>query len=478
MKYLDRALYEYSRTDFYPFHMPGHKRNFLPESMKDPYQIDITEITDFDNLHHAEGILKENQDLAAQIYGTDFTYFLVNGSTAGILAAVSACTSRNGKLLMARNCHKAVYHGAYLRGLETVYIYPSYDPVCGLNGRISPEDVEKALERDRSIQAVLITSPTYEGVVSDIESIAHIVHRYEIPLIVDEAHGAHFIFHNAFPVSALDQGADIVIHSLHKTLPAPTQTAVLHTKGNRISVEQLEHFLGIYQTSSPSYILMGGISACLRFLKENGEEAFREFAGRIQECRGRLRQMKVLRLIEEELNGEFSAYTFDCSKFVISTAGSCISGPKLHEILRNRYHLEMEMEAEHYVIALTSVLDTQEGLDRLASALLDIDEELWGEQHHDVKVNFQDSSEVFHAEQVYPIFKGIEGRKKKVLLEQSEGQVSGEYAYLYPPGIPLLTPGERIHKGFIEKALKWKEQGIYLQGLRDYQQEFIWVLEK
>ncbi len=181
MKYLDEALYEYSRTDFYPFHMPGHKRNFLPDTMKNFYDIDITEITDFDNLHHAEGILKENQQLAASLYGADFTYFLINGSTAGILAAVSACTKRNGKLLMARNCHKAVYHAAYLRGLKTMYLYPSYEPTCGLNGRILPADVEKALEKDRDIQAVLITSPTYEGIVSDVKSIAEIVHKYNIP---------------------------------------------------------------------------------------------------------------------------------------------------------------------------------------------------------------------------------------------------------------------------------------------------------
>lgn len=189
MNYLDKSLYEYSRTDFYPFHMPGHKRQVQNESLRNPYAVDITEITDFDNLHHAEGIIKENQDLAAELYHAEKSWFLINGSTAGILAAVSACTSRNGKLLMARNCHKAVYHAAYLRGLETVYLYPSYEPFCGLNGGISPADVEKALEENPDTEAVMITSPTYDGVVSDIEKIAEIVHRHGIPLLVDEAHG-------------------------------------------------------------------------------------------------------------------------------------------------------------------------------------------------------------------------------------------------------------------------------------------------
>ena len=474
MKYLDEALYEYSRTEFYPFHMPGHKRNFLPETMNNLYNIDITEITEFDNLHHAEGILKENQQLAAELYGADFTYFLINGSTAGILAAVSACTKRNGKLLMARNCHKAVYHGAYLRGLETVYLYPSYEPTCGLNGRISPIDVEKALRKNKDIQAVLITSPTYEGVVSDVRSIAEIVHKYHIPLIVDEAHGAHFSFHSAFPVSALDLGADVVIHSLHKTLPSPTQTALLHIKGNYVDISKIETFLGIYQTSSPSYVLMSGISTCLRFLKEKGAEAFEEYTHRLKECRQCLDRMQSLRLLEKEFGNTPSF--LDISKLVISTAGSEISGPKLHNILREKYHLEMEMEGENYVIALTSVLDSQEGFDRLTQGLLEIDTELC--RYFEPEFCFEDSDKVFHAEQICSISVGMESRKRQVLLEESEGLISGEYAYLYPPGIPLLTPGERIDRAFIEQTLQWKKQGLYLQGLEDYTQEFIWVLDR
>ena len=158
------------------------------------------------------------------------------------------------------------FESEHLLGLETVYLYPSYEPFCGLNGGISPENVEKSLQENQDIEAVVITSPSYDGIVSDIARIAQILHSHGIPLIVDEAHGAHFAFHQAFPISALELGADVVIHSLHKTLPALTQTALLHQKGNRVSTEKLEEFLGIYETSSPSYLLMGGISYCLRFL--------------------------------------------------------------------------------------------------------------------------------------------------------------------------------------------------------------------
>lgn len=477
MNYLDMVLHQYSCTDFYPFHMPGHKRQVDTEYLGNPYAVDITEITDFDNLHHAEGIIKENQDMAAELYHADKSWFLINGSTAGILASVSACTSRGGKLLMARNCHKAVYHAAYLRGLETVYVYPSYEPVCGLNGRISPDDVEKALQERPDMEAVMITSPSYDGIVSDIKRIAEIVHAHGIPLIVDEAHGAHFAFCKHFPISALDLGADVVIHSLHKTLPAMTQTALLHKKGNRVSDEKIEEFLGIYETSSPSYILMGGISYCLRFLKEQGKERFGVFWENLKSARSKLNAMKILHLVGEELIGQNEIFDLDCSKMIISTANAVINGPQLHEILRSKYHLEMEMEAEQYVLALTSVMDSQEGFDRLVKALLEIDESLQAGKQRIQNYNFIDSSSVAKNQQKCDIWRAVEGDWEIVSLKESKGRVSAEYAYLYPPGIPLLVPGEEISEEFLVRAECLKAQGMCLQGLNDYSQQKIRVLK-
>lgn len=477
MNYLDMVLDQYSRTDFYPFHMPGHKRQVHTEYLSNPYAVDITEITDFDNLHHAEGIIKENQDMAAELYHADKTWFLINGSTAGILAAVSACTSRGGKLLMARNCHKAVYHAAYLRGLETSYIYPSYEPACGLNGRISPDDVEKVLQENAGIEAVIITSPSYDGVVSDIEQIAKMVHSYGIPLIVDEAHGAHFAFGEYFPTSALDLGADIVIHSLHKTLPAMTQTALLHKKGNRVSGERLEEFLGIYETSSPSYILMGGISYCLRFLKEQGKQKFEMFQENLKWAREKMKTMKVLHFVGEELIEENDIFDLDYSKMIISTVNADINGPQLHEILRKKYHLEMEMEAEQYVLALTSVMDSREGFDRLVKALLEIDESLQNKKEKMENYIFINSGCTAKKQQKCTIWEAVEGVWEAVPLEESQGRVSAEYAYLYPPGIPLLVPGEEISEDFLIQEERLKNQGIYFQGLKDYSQKKIRVLK-
>ena len=229
---LEQKLNELEQSDIYPFHMPGHKRAFLP--FANPYAIDITEIEGFDNLHHATGILQEAQQKAADLYGAQKTYYLVNGSTCGLLAAISAAVPRGGKILVARNCHKAVYHAMYLRQLVPVYLYPE-DTAYGIQGQVTPQMVQKQLKQTPDIRAVVITSPTYDGVVSDIQSIADIVHAYGIPLIVDEAHGAHFGFSPEFPENATRLGADAVIMSVHKTLPAFTQTALLHLCSDRIA---------------------------------------------------------------------------------------------------------------------------------------------------------------------------------------------------------------------------------------------------
>ncbi|MDO4345589.1 MAG: aminotransferase class V-fold PLP-dependent enzyme, partial [Eubacteriales bacterium] len=289
MGQLYRKLKEYSQSEAYPFHMPGHKRRLgVPEGIR---EIDITEIDGFDNLHHAEGILKEAQQRAAKLYGAEETYYLVNGSTAGILAAISACVGQGGKLLMARNSHKAAYHAAEVRALKTVYLYPQriggekdggLFSGAGLAGSISPADVRRALENDSKIEAVFLTSPTYDGIVSDIKEIAGIAHSFGVPLIVDEAHGAHFGFHPYFPESSVRLGADIVIHSLHKTLPSMTQTALLHQNGVLVKRERIQKYLDIYQTSSPSYVMMACMDGCIEMLRQQGDVLFEDFAERLE----------------------------------------------------------------------------------------------------------------------------------------------------------------------------------------------------
>ena len=370
---LYKKLESYGRSDFYPFHMPGHKRNPLAVDGDFPVERDITEINGFDNLHHAEDLLKRAQEDVARLYGVPESFYSINGSSGAILAAVSAAVGKGGQILIARNCHKAVYHAIYLRDLGATYIYPHEDPRLGINGGISPSRVEMYLAENPEIEAVLITSPTYDGIVSDVARIAEVVHNHGIPLIVDEAHGAHFHFSDYFPVSAAELGADVVINSVHKTLPCLTQTGVIHLCSDRVSREKLIRFLGIYQSSSPSYVLMSSIDACMDKLEREGDEMFRVFTENLEKARERLGKCKYIRLVTPQACECQRVFDFDRSKLLLSTVDSSLNGRQLHQILREEFHLEMEMEAENYVLALAAVGDTAEGFERLCEAVVEID---------------------------------------------------------------------------------------------------------
>ena len=474
MERLYRALENYSREDYYPFHMPGHKRNPGTVDTKLPFDRDITEIEGFDNLHHPEGILKESQEAAAEVYGTRECYYSINGSTAALLAAVSAAVPGNGQILVARNCHKAVYHALYLRNLTPTYVYPQMDKKWWINGGISPDKVERALAANPEIKAVLITSPTYDGVVSDIGKIAEIVHRHEIPLIVDEAHGAHFHFSNYFPVSAADLGADLVIQSFHKTLPAMTQTAVLHNCSERVDSRLIRRFMGIYQSSSPSYILMSSIDACMDKLEREGDEMFRVFTENLEKARVRLGKCKYIRLVTPEVCECQRVFDFDRSKILLSTVNSSLNGRQLHRILREEFHLEMEMEAENYVLALAAVGDTEEGFRRLCEAVEEIErrESLKYREETEEKEPVKNS----RMKQVMRISQAMDAECERYCLDECIGRISAEFAYLYPPGIPLLVPGEQISGHFVKNVRRYLEQGFEVQGLSDQTSETICVV--
>ncbi|MCI9144521.1 MAG: amino acid decarboxylase, partial [Lachnospiraceae bacterium] len=259
MEHLFEKLAAYSEKGIYPCHMPGHKRRGWGKLPEELYEIDITEIEGFDNLHQPEEILLELQREAARLYGAEESYYLVNGSTGGILSAVSCAVPFGGHILMARNCHKSAYHAAYLRHLQMEFLYPGILSEYGITDAVSALEVGEALERTPDIDAVLIVSPTYEGRIADVAAIAGVAHEKGIPLIVDEAHGAHLGLAEGFPQNSCQAGADLVIHSVHKTLPALTQAGLLHVNGRLIDRDKLRRFLRIYQTSSPSYPLMASI---------------------------------------------------------------------------------------------------------------------------------------------------------------------------------------------------------------------------
>ena len=488
---MKRNLFEelktYGESDFYPFHMPGHKRNpdsgFLPEM----YKIDITEIDGFDNLHHAEGIIKNAQEKAASLYHSKETFYLINGSTVGILTSIAALSDRGKKLIMARNCHKAVYHGAFLNQLETEYIYPKMIEEFGISDGITAQQVEDKIQEiilregisdeqaGKLIAGIVVTSPTYDGILSDVNSIVKIAHNYGIPVIVDQAHGAHFGFHSAFPENAVSDGADLVIHSTHKTLPAPTQTALLHYNSLLVSLETVKKYLRIYQSSSPSYVLMAGIDSCMDFVKREGQERLEQLLISRKELSERSKELKKIKIypsmLERGINGHdiskiFFQGTEEPGRLLISVRGSGFTGQQLYDVLRETYHLQMEMCASDYVIAILSMMDRKEGFDRLWKALSETDKLLTNTEKNtkEEKTQFPEYCH-FQPDAVLKISDAYMAEEDSVPLREAKGRIVSEFVNLYPPGIPLLVPGEKIDDKMIPMIEAYLHNGYAVQGI-------------
>ena len=531
-------LREYAKGDDYPLHMPGHKRRTfgaLPESL---FSMDITEIPDFDDLHAPEGVLKELEERVAKLYGADESFVLVNGSTCGILSALSCALPEGGHLLMARNCHKSAYHAAYLRKLRLTYLMPPVLAGFGICEGISPKQVEEALAKDPTIQAVLIVSPTYEGRISPIREIAEVVHGHGKILIVDEAHGAHLGLTRRPAVEAngvgnaagsrdVDEangvgnaagsrgavpegaawhenscraGADLVIHSVHKTLPAMTQTALLHVNGDRVDRERLRRFLRIYQSSSPSYVLMASVDNAIAMIEQDGERLFHEFYEnftRMTDALSACKHFKILAVKREAglgilavkrevglgkgsdfADGGFASDTSlvalckessltavtsqDIGKLLIHAGDSGLTGQQIYDTLREKYHLQLEMAAGEYCLAMFTIGDTAEGFERTTKALLEMDRAV------ETRIGTEADAPVLHSSNpdiIMSLNEAWDAPYEEVPLSACEGHVAAEFVNLYPPGTPIVAPGEAFTKKIQEDILRAQAQGLSLRGV-------------
>lgn len=451
MKSLKEKLIEYSKSGIYPMHMPGHKRN--AGLFSDVENIDFTEVEGLDNLHDPEGILLESMEKTSKVLGTDKTYYMVNGSTGGVLAAIQSATDIGDEIIIGRNSHKSVYNAVEIRNLEPTYLYPRN---AGLfDGGYSKEELEKLLEETKA-KAVVITSPTYEGVVADVKGLADVAHKNGAIIIVDSAHGAHFCL-DGFPNPAYKEGANIVIESVHKTLPALTQTALLHVMGDRVDREKLEDALSTYQTSSPSYIFLSSIDQCMELVKEASSE---ELLKTLEELRTNVNNTGKISIPGKELVGENEIYDYDMGKLVIDVSKTSITGVELAKILREKYKFETEMANDTYVIAMTSIADDLEKVKAFGEALVEIAEELELEEA-------TTSSDRIRNEVKLTPYEAKNRECEVVALKDAEGRVAADYIYKYPPGIPLIVPGEVVSDELIKMVEKSLESGLQIKGITD-----------
>jgi len=438
-----------------PMHMPGHKRNIhlAPYLQTLAAHLDITEIKGFDHLHAAEGVLKDAMDLAAEVFGAGYTFFLVNGSTVGLLSAIRAVTAPGDSILMARNCHKSVYNALAINNLRPYFIYPQTNLRYQINASMSVESIERAIAQHRDARVLILTCPTYEGVMSNLPAIISLAHRHGLTVIVDEAHGPHLGFSPEFPSGALSAGADIVIHSLHKTLPSLTQTALAHVRTPALANE-MQRQLAIFETTSPSFLLLASIDGCVRLLRDRKEELFRGWAEALEAFHQKalgLEHLRVLGYGKERGLALDNVFGLEPSKIFISTINTNISGYELAEILRDRHQTEPEMITPQGVLAMTGMGDTVETLSRLGDALLEIDQTL--KPASSVKLPMMAP----RVQSKVPIATAERAPFICLPIEETEGYVMAETIVVYPPGIPVVVPGELMNGQAISYLLAARE---------------------
>ncbi len=435
-----KKLIKYNKTKT-PFHMPGHKRAFKRASI--PYNIDITEVDGFDNLHDMQGVLKETKDLFKELYGAFDCFLLVNGSTCGILAGIYSLSRENKNILIARNCHKSVYNASEILGLSTYYVMPK-SREFGILGEIDPKDVEREIN-EHNIGLVVITSPTYDGVISDISSIYEICKKCGAYLFVDCAHGAHFTDSNP--------ECDICVMSLHKTLPSLTQTALLNINSSRVDAGIVRHALSIFETSSPSYVLLASIDECARFMLDN-KDAFSLLYRRLDDFYYKTKKLKNIVVTHFD----------DMSKIIIAAN----DGKKLKALLKKE-KIEVEMATKNYVLAMATICDTKKTLNALFSALLKIDKEF-------KKASPKEKTELVLSKKRMEMHDALNTEGELFNVFDSVGKISLEYIFAYPPGAPVLVPGEVISEEIINylknshdlKSTHGKYPQIYIKQEEHY----------
>lgn len=458
---LYNELMAYSNSKL-AFHMPGHKFGTIADLNKlNLSSLDNTEAIGMDNLYTANGIIKQAMNLMADFYGAKETIFLTNGSTAGILASILATCKEGDKLIIARNAHHSVWSALILAGVIPIYINPTYLNDEDILGEIKAEVVEEALIKYPEAKGALIVSPTYEGIVSDIETISKVVHKYDKLLIVDEAHGAHFVLGNSFPVSSTRKGADLVINSMHKTLPALTQSGLLHICSNRVKYETAIEALRMIQTSSPSYIMMGLMDYIRCYILEHHALIKKQYIDELILMRERLRNsLQNLKLIEKE------SHFYDRSKIIISTSYANISGYELADILNKHFSIVVEAALDNYIILMTTMADQKITLTRLEQALRMIDINIG-------RISRKDSMNAFMSKS---ISLGISprtifyGKKQWINIDQCEGMRSVKNIMLYPPGIPLVCVGEEIQDRHIRLINRFRDK---LQGIKEVENKIM-----
>ncbi|MEH1950576.1 MAG: aminotransferase class I/II-fold pyridoxal phosphate-dependent enzyme [Nostoc sp.] len=457
-----------------PFYTPGHK---LGEGISQPladllgkavFRVDLTELADLDNLFAPQGVIQAAQQLAAEAFGASQTWFLVNGSTCGIEAAILATCGTGDKIILPRNVHSSAIAGLILSGAIPIFLHPEYDPVLDIAHSITPNTLQSALQQHPDAKAVLVVYPTYYGVCGDLSAIANITHQYNIPLLVDEAHGAHFAFHPELPTPALAAGADLTVQSIHKVLGAMTQASMLHIQGNKIDGDRISKALQLVQSTSPSYLLLASLDAARQQMALYGKMLMSRTLQLAEEARTRISEIPGLSVLEmPQLEESPGFIALDKTRLTVTVSGLGLTGFEADEILDEKFAVTAEFASLQHLTFIISLGNTLADIEQLVQGFTSLAKEYRRSNltvKNQVCLNLDRTLD--YALQISPR-EAFFAVSEILPLTQTNKRICAEIVCPYPPGIPVLMPGEAITKSVLEYLQQIQAMGGFISGCND-----------
>jgi len=469
------AVKKYVDDGVVPFHVPGHKHGRGLQELaaymgERAFNMDVNGMEDLDYANNPTGVIAEAQRLTAHAFGAEHAHFLVNGTTSGVQTMILSACEPGSRIIIPRNAHKSTIGGIILSGAMPVYVQPEINTRLGIAMGVSVDNIKKAIKQNPHAKAVFVINPTYYGMTSDLKSIVRIAHMHDMAVLVDEAHGAHMCFHDDFPLTAMEVGADMSAVSIHKTAGSLTQSSVLLSRGNLIPQDVVKHSLDLTFTSSASYLLMCSLDIARKQLAVKGADMLEETLQLARWARNEINRIEGLYAFGPELAGIPGCTDFDETKLGINIGKLGITGYQTEAILRNEYNIQVEMSDLCNILAVVTIGDRKEYLEALVNALKSISSD-------NKAGDFRNSAPLpQNPEMIVSPRDAFYNPKKSVRLEDSESEIAGEMVMAYPPGIPVICMGERITRDILDYIKVLKEEKCQLQGTSDPHVDYIRVL--
>lgn len=459
------ALDKLRRQRVVPFDVPGHKRGRgnpeLVELLGEKcVGIDVNSMKPLDNLCHPVSVIRDAEELTAQAFHADNAFLMVGGTTSAVQAMILSACKRGDKIILPRNVHKSAINALVLCGAVPVYVNPEINSELGISLGMELDRVREAIESNPDAKAVFVNNPTYYGICSDIRSIVKLAHSHGMMVLADEAHGTHLYFQPDLPVSAMEAGADMAAISMHKSGGSLTQSSILLTNKG-VNSDYARQIINLTQTTSGSYLLLSSLDISRRNLALRGEESFKKVMEMAEYARKEINEIGGYYAYGKELINGTSVFDYDVTKLSIHTLGIGLAGIEVYDLLRDEYDIQIEFGDVSNILAYISIGDRLQDIERLVGALADI-----------ARIYKKDKTGMLSGEFVNPLVvkspqEAFYARKVSVPLEQTEGCICGEFVMCYPPGIPILAPGEMITREIIEYIVYVKEKGCSMQGTED-----------